>query len=107
MVMFKIANKIFNREKICLMEDPYGLANSTTDPKLVYPQVFFYKLLELHLRQNVFFLAGHHCVKSVRIRSFSGPFFFAFGLNAYSVRMRENTDQKNSKYGHFLSSALL
>ena len=22
----------------------------------------------------------------------------------YSVRMRENTDQKNSKYGHFLRS---
>ena len=33
-----------------------------------------------------------HCVKSVRIQSFSGP---------YSVRMRENTDQKISEYGHF------
>ena len=32
-----------------------------------------------------------HCVKSVRIRSFSGP---------YPVRMRKNTDQKNSEYGH-------
>ena len=32
----------------------------------------------------------NHCVRNVRIRSFS-----------YSVRMRENTDQKNSKYGHF------
>ena len=32
-----------------------------------------------------------HCVKSVRIRSFSGLFFLAFGLN---------TDQKNSEYGH-------
>ena len=31
-------------------------------------------------------------MKSVRIWSFSGP---------YSVRMRENTDQKNSEYGHF------
>ena len=36
-----------------------------------------------------------HCVKSVRIRSYSGP---------YSVKMRENTDQKNSEYGHFLRS---
>ena len=28
-----------------------------------------------------------HCVKSVRIRSYSGPYFSAFGLNAkrYSV----------------------
>ena len=55
-----------------------------------------------------------HCVKSVRIWSFSGPYFCAFGLNTkrYSVSLRthispysaweqENTDQKNSKYGHF------
>ena len=32
-----------------------------------------------------------HCVKSIRIRS-------------YSVRMRKNTDQNNSKYGHFLNT---
>ena len=47
-------------------------------------------------------------MKSVRIRSFSGPYFPAFELNTeryYSVRMRENTDQKNSEYGHFLRSA--
>ena len=31
-------------------------------------------------------------MKKVRIRSFSGPYFSAFGLN---------TDQKNSEYGHF------
>ena len=36
-----------------------------------------------------------HCVKSIRIRSYSGP---------YSVRMRENTDQNNSEYGYFLRS---
>ena len=40
-----------------------------------------------------------HCVKSVQIRSFSGPYFPAFGLNterysSYFVRTRENTDQK-------------
>ena len=34
-----------------------------------------------------------HYVK--RIRSFSGPYFLAFGLN---------TDQKNSEYGHFSRS---
>ena len=34
-------------------------------------------------------------IKSVRIRSYSGP---------YSVRMRKNTDQNNSEYGHFLRS---
>ena len=43
-----------------------------------------------------------HCVKIVRIRSFSGPHFSAFWLN--TVQMRENTEQKNSEYRHFLCS---
>ena len=37
-----------------------------------------------------------HCMKSVLIRSYSGP---------YSARMRQNMDQNNSEYGHFLCSA--
>ena len=37
-----------------------------------------------------------HCVKSVRIRSSSGPYSPAFGLK---------TDQKNSKYGRFSRKA--
>ena len=36
-----------------------------------------------------------HCVKSVRMWSFSGLYFPAFGLNA---------DQKNFEYGHFSRS---
>ena len=59
-----------------------------------------------------FLMEKYHCVKSVRIRSFSGPYFPAFGLNMdryrvslqNSVRMRENTDRKNSEYGHFSHS---
>ena len=47
---------------------------------------------------------NNHCVKSVRIRRSSGPHFPAFRLNTYSVRMRENADQSNSEYGHFLRS---
>ena len=45
------------------------------------------------------------CVKSVRIRDYSGPHFPTFGLNTerYSVRMRENTDQNNSEYEHFFT----
>ena len=35
-----------------------------------------------------------HCVKTVRIRSYSGPYFQVFGLN-------------NSEYGHFLRSGHL
>ena len=42
------------------------------------------------------FLLSQHCVKSFRIRGFSGP---------YSVQIRENKDQKNSGYGHFSRSA--
>ena len=43
-------------------------------------------------------------MKSVQIRSFSGPYFPAFGLSIspYSVRMRENN---NSVFGHFSCSA--
>ena len=49
-------------------------------------------------------------MKRVRIRSFSGSYFPAYGLNTerysvrispYLVRMRENTVQKNSEYEHF------
>ena len=51
-----------------------------------------------------------YCVKSVRIRSDSGPQFPKFGLNTerspYSVRMRENVDQSNSEYGHLLRSEI-
>ena len=54
----------------------------------------------------------HHCVKSVRLRSFSDPCFPVFGLNTgrysispYWVWMRENTDQKNPEYGHCSRSA--
>ena len=36
-----------------------------------------------------------HKIKSVCIRSYSGPYFPAFGLN---------TDQNNSEYGHFSGS---
>ena len=47
-----------------------------------------------------------NCVKSVHIRSFSGPQFPAFGLNTerhspYSVQMRKNMDQNNSEKGQF------
>ena len=45
-----------------------------------------------------------HCMKSVVIRSFSCPYFLAFKLNTCSVQMLKNTDQKNSKYRHFLRS---
>ena len=53
-----------------------------------------------------------HHTKIVRIRSYSGRRFPAFGLNMetyfvaspYSDHMRENADQNNSEYRHFLRS---
>ena len=42
-------------------------------------------------------MASRRCVESVRIRSCSSP---------YSVQMQENTDQKNSEYGHFSRSEI-
>ena len=56
-------------------------------------------LLTLRIRELDTKSLQKHCVKSVRIQSFSGPHFAAF--SPYSVRMRENTDQKNSKKATF------
>ena len=51
-------------------------------------------------------------MKSVRIRSFSGPYFPAFALNTErygifpcSIQIWENIDQKNSEYGHLYAAA--
>ena len=48
-------------------------------------------------------LSACRYLKSIRIWSYSGPHFPAFGLRTspYSVRTRENTDQNNSEYGRF------
>ena len=54
----------------------------------------------------------NYFVKSVRIRIFSGPYFSRIpaewgemrSISLYSVRIRENTDQKNSEYVHFSCS---
>ena len=57
---------------------------------------FFVKNFILDVWQGSEYASKHHCVKSVRICSFSGP---------YSVQMREITDQKNSEYRHSSRSA--
>ena len=49
-------------------------------------------ILDSRREHNIIFDGSScHCVKSVRIRSYFGP---------YSVRIRENTDPNNSQYGH-------
>ena len=64
---------------------------------------FYGNQANLHFRYITlpccFSYSMEHCKKSVRIWSFSGLYFPAFGLN--SVQMQENTDHKNSKSGHF------
>ena len=55
-------------------------------------------------------------MNSVRIRSYSGPYFPAFGLNTIDIRgirsispysglMRESADHNNPEHGRFLRSA--
>ena len=58
---------------------------------------------------NFGFLRDHvkselNCLKSVRIRSYSGPHFPAFGLLCIQSECEKNADQNNSGYGHFLRS---
>ena len=57
-----------------------------------------FQILIKAARKLIFKLRGvfkTHCVKIVRIRIFSGPYFSVFS------QMWENMDQKNSEYGHF------
>ena len=65
------------------------------------------------LQGNHFYIGYPHCVKSVQIRSFSGPYFPAFGLNTerYNVSVCIQSEcgkiqtRKNSIFGHFSYSA--
>ena len=65
---------------------------------IIYETVNAVKCTKLTKCTKVFMHQTTHRVKSVCIRSFCGP---------YAVRMRENTDQRNSEYGHFLRSDIL
>ena len=70
---------------------------------------FILKVLPLLIRESLSSRSSR-LRQSVRIWSYSGLYFPAFGLNTvvrispYSVQMRKNTDQNNSEYGHFLRS---
>ena len=58
-------------------------------------------------------LLGSHCVKSVQIRSFSGPYFPVFGLitEVYGVNLCIQSEygkirSRKNIFGHFLRSEL-
>ena len=70
------------------------------------------ELVEMEDNINLRWVPGkNRSMKSVRIRSFWSVFSRIWtehgdlwSKSLYSVRIRENTDQKNSKYGHFSCS---
>ena len=61
---------------------------------------FFIKIfldVTLHIISTSYrYLHGKHCVESVRIRSFSGPYFRACGLNTeiYGVNLRIHSEYR-------------
>ena len=80
---------------------------------LIKKKRLWHRCFPAEIFQNNFYVEHLHCVKIVRIRRFSGPYFPTLGLNTerygvslrIPVRMRENNDQKNSEYGYFSRSA--
>ena len=55
--------------------------------------------LRLHQTISRGTFQNRHCVKSVRIRSFSGPYFSAFGLNTERYGVSLCTQSKCGKDG--------
>ena len=53
-----------------------------------------YMLLMKYLHKSAEYVYMYHCVKSVHIRSYSGPHFATFGLNTkrYSVSLRVQSE---------------
>ena len=49
--------------------------------------------------QKMKFFIKNHCVKSVRIRRFSGPYFLAFGLNTENYEASFVFSPNEGKYG--------
>ena len=69
--------------------------------------LFFFKVFSLKISLLCFYFPLNiHCVKSVRIRSYSGPHFPTFGqsISPYIVQMWGDMGQNNSYYWHFLGS---
>ena len=54
--------------------------------------------------QSIYVQSTWHSVKSVWLWSYFGSYFPALRISPYPVRMWENKDQNNFKYGQFLYS---
>ena len=64
----------------CLLPNTtYFIAIVTS--RIVYEPILSYDVMTVKYKVSKLFLVYHHSVKSVPIRSYSGPHFPAFGLN--------------------------
>ena len=92
---------------ICIISDRNPLlSRGKSIPRFHYGK--FLKICHFLLWVKQFPSGYWQCVKNVLIRSFSGPYFAHLDsirrdTNA-GMRIRENTDQKYSDYGHFSRS---
>ena len=83
--------------RACFIQFNAHLVQTSKSKNCKYKPSFLVIFALVSFNSNVFYLV-HHCVKSVRIRSYSGPHFPAFGLNTerYCGKMRTritpNTD---------------
>ena len=69
----------------------------TTVVNLKYGISAIYKKSSASLRNQLVYVSFTHCAKNVRLWSFYGSCF----LSPYSVRTRENKDQKKSEHRYF------
>ena len=85
-----------------LAEAENHLSDSSTYKEVKFGEEELVKLVEQsnNMFKQPLSKKSIHCVKSVPIRSYSGPHFLVFGL-------RKNADQNNSEYGHFSRSDIL
>ena len=80
----------------------YLLSNIWNDNELDKCQNSGHTYLIFSLTGETMKILGFHCVKSVRIRSYSGPNFPTFEFSR--IRIFPHSDQNNSEYGYFLRS---
>ena len=117
-----------NRYRIFLLIKSVKLIETNIFSEFDYISVLSYNLikqtsivlltsvnLNVWYPKNLIRPVQYHCVKSVQIRSFFCSAFSRIrteyeeirSKSPYSVRMRENTNQKNSVFGHFSCSVYL
>ena len=82
-------NKLYQKENSS-MANPTKIQSHPSESIWILSVQLEPRWIRLMLKQTVINLAGRHCIKSVRLRSYSGLHFLAFGLNTerYGVSLR-------------------